>query len=37
VQLLLAEAINLVFARYRVPVRIPIVSGRRTKQQLAAE
>jgi len=37
VQQLLAEGINSVFERYGVPVRIPIVSGRRTKQQLAAE
>ncbi len=32
VQQLLAEGINYVFERYGVPERIPIFSGRRTKQ-----
>ena len=35
VQQLLAEGINSVFERYGVPERIPIFSGRRTKQATA--
>lgn len=36
VQQLLAEAINLLFERKGVPVRIPVFSGRRTRQALEA-
>jgi hypothetical protein len=32
VQQLLAEGINMVFERHGVPQRIPVFSGRRTKQ-----
>jgi hypothetical protein len=32
VQQLLAEGINLIFERHGVPLRIPIFSGRRTRQ-----
>ena len=33
VQELLAEALNMAFAKYGVPNRIPITSGRRTKRE----